>query len=170
MNFLVVIIISITILALGVALVYNFVGETEKLKGQLDASTEAEITNLLESGQRVALPFNSFKLKRGDDKTLGLGIINILEEQKSFLINITHSKSFKGSEDLSNQNADDWFLFNEIVSVNKEETKRETILLTVPNNAESGTHIFNVIVCEASTQGKCLQDYGKLKKIYITVP
>jgi len=161
MNVLVIIIISLVILGGGVTLIYNFISMAEKQKQILDRKTEMELERLLtNSGKQIVLSLNSFSLHPGDDRTVGIGILNIKEEGY-FNIEIS---SVKFVEDNVEVNIDDWFLYNtESFTLEENEMHKEAIMINIPNNAQKGRYIINFLV------NKDNEKYGNTQKFTLTV-
>ena len=155
-NFLVTIIIGIVLLVLGILILRQFIGGAEEIKEDLDARTEAQLSNLLSAGQQVAVPFNSQTIRRGDGYLFGLGILNILDPTPPAT---TISFEIKASFSIADaalppdvEHPDEWLRYNrESFDLRKSEQHSEPVLIQVPKNAQSGTYIFNVEVKNLET-------------------
>jgi len=169
MSVIVTIIIGIVLLGMGILLLNKFIGGAQEIKAELDAETDKQLSVLLESGQKLAVPFNSFDLKRGDSKVFGVGILNIHEGQK-FRLEIVSSGAYaKNNTQLLGANVTEWTRYDKSeVSILSKEQFKTAILFTVPKDAPSGTYIFNV---EAwNVDGLYSGSRYDLKKVYVNVP
>ncbi len=161
MNFLVVIIISLAILAGGISLLYKFIASGKNIIIGIDDQTRIQIEQLLDDGSVVALPYAAKTLKRGEDFVFGLGVLNIRDGGKlTFSVEVEQDKESKQ--------------LNEIVplfdstpfDLEKNQQHTQGILISVPKDAPSGTYIFDV---EVFPEGED-DSYGGVKKITVTVP
>ncbi|MBU1622891.1 MAG: hypothetical protein KJ597_04940 [Nanoarchaeota archaeon] len=167
MNVLVIFILSIVILAGGITLLYKFIGGAEEQQEILDQRTQQELERLLiDQGKRVALPFQTATLSRGDSHLFGIGILNIAESA-DFQVTIELAKAIDDTEtemeadpDIVNQ----WMLFNdESFQIEQNQHVKELISVKVPTTAPNGQYIFNVRVMSDNKQ------YGNTQKMYVTI-
>ena len=167
---LVTIIIGIVLLVSGIVLLNKFISGSLDIKNQLDERTEQQLSDLMESGESVAIPFNTATIKRGDSKVVGLGIVNLEESTAAFSVSIVLSKAYdKNDAEMTPTNFDinKWVLYDGDKTLASKEQARMAILFMVPNNGESGTYVFDVQV-NAHDQP---QPYGGgIKKVNIIVP
>ena len=167
-NMLVVIILSLIILAGGIALLYKFLGNAQELKATLDARTEEEIQNLLlQEGKQVALPQNKAMIKRGEQKTFGLGVLNS-GAPETFMVFVNPSSpnyiSLDGIEE-ENLAVSSWVLYdNSPIQLDEQGSYSVAILVVVPADAVSGTYLFDVVVQRSNGQR-----YGPIQKIQVDV-
>jgi len=174
-NTLVVIIISLVILAGGISLLYKFIGGADDLKSQLDEQTKAELERLLvNQGKQVALPLHVADVYSGEQHVFGLGILNIGGEDigNQFSIMVGLSKATDGQNNeitLSvKDDAEQWYLFEkETMIIEEGEHRKESIHVSVPNDALKGQYIFNVKVLH--TPGDEDAQYGNTQKFYVNV-
>ncbi len=168
MSAIVTIIIAIVLVGMGVLLLNKFIGGAQDIKAELDERTDQQLSILLESGQRIAVPFNSFTLRRGDSQVVGVGILNIDEDtpSKDFEILVAVSDAFyKNNSQIQGVNGSAWVKYDASpVTINSREQYKTALLFTVPKDSPSGTYIFNVDV--RIFNGPSLG----LKKVYFTVP
>ncbi|HLC80668.1 hypothetical protein J4207_04230 [Candidatus Woesearchaeota archaeon] len=158
MNFLVVIIISLVILAGGVSLLYKFIKVGKDSIVLIDDQTRVQLEQLLDDGSLVALPYVAKTIKRGNDFVFGLGVLNIKAGGK--LTFTTIIKQSKGAGELP-------VLYDSIpFALEKNQKHTQGILISVPKNAPSGTYIFDVKVLIEGED----DPYGGVKKITVTVP
>ena len=164
-NTLVIIIISIVILSGGVGLLYKFVGGSEEIKEQLDARTSAELERLLvNQGQRVALPLHKAVVPRGESHVFGLGIMNI-GEGEVFRVEITTATKVDLEGNDLQVEVIDWVLYdNGEKNILEGESRKETIMVSVPEGAPLGIYSFNARVY--SEDG---ERYGQTQKFHVTV-
>jgi len=158
MNFLVVIIISLVILAGGVSLLYKFIKVSTDSIVLIDDQTRVQLEQLLDDGSLVSLLPVAKTIKRGDDVVFGLGVLNIKDGGK--LTFTTSVEKNDGPGELS-------VLYDSTSFVlEKNQKHTQGISIAVPKDAQSGTYIFDVKVL-IDGEG---DSYGGVKKITITVP
>lgn len=150
MNLLVVIIISLVILAGGVAFLYKLIAGAEQVKTDLDSRTRKELERLLvEQGKQVALPFRQATIDRGENHVFGLGLLNIGEEQE-FRIQVTLSSAVNGQNEklgVATEDVQNWLLYyQEPFTLAENEHRSEGILVEIPRTAATGQYIFSVEV------------------------
>ncbi len=168
MNMLVVIILSLVILAGGVAFLYKLIAGAEQIKTDLDSRTQAELERLLvEQGQQVALPFRQATINRGEHHVFGLGIFNIGEGQE-FHIKVTLSSAVNEQNEeigVTAEEVQDWLLYDaKQFTMAENEHHSKGILINVPKTAASGQYIFGVEVL-TEDEGK----YGNAQLIVVKV-
>lgn len=177
-NFIVIIIIAVVLLALGIALLNQFIGGAREIKAELDTRTETQLTELLTGGDQIALPFNRQTVRRGDAHIFGLGILNIEEDDLSwFRVNISFSRAVEkdGITEIPASevpSADEWFRYDqEPFEIGFNEQRKEVIRLEVPTGVQSGTYVFNVRIFGAVSSDMAGEEqYDVTKKIYVNVP
>lgn len=164
---LVVVIISLVVLAGGVALLYKFIGGAEQTKALLDEKTNAELERLLvDEGKEVALPKNVATVERGDTHVFGIGILNVGAED-SFKIIVELSTAIDKSENEFEPGEEviQWLLYNsEPVKLAEGEHDKLSILVKVPKEALVGQYIFNVKVTDSEPK-----QYGNTQKFTVNV-
>ena len=150
-NTLVVVIISLVILAGGITLLYKFIAGAEEIKADLDARTTEKLERLLvQQGKKVALPLHVADVERGKTHVFGLGILNALEAQQGFFIEIQLRKYVNelGQEvSVAPAAIEQWVLYNTgeiLIEVN--DNHKESILVSVPRDAAKGQYIFTALV------------------------
>ena len=167
-NFLVVVILSLVILSSGIYLIRNFFRTTEEIKAQIDEQTEAQIENLLNQGELVAVPLNRRTIPIENYGLFGVGILNIDSSPKTFQLSVSFNAAYdKTNNQITNINGNDWLLYDsDPFTLQPNEDKKMAVLVDVPETQE-GIYIFNVKVIDADTN----QPYGDItKKIYVEVP
>ncbi len=169
-NFIIIIIISLVVLGMGVYLVNRFVSEAKYIKEELDIETEKQIMSLLSSGDRVAFPINKKTIAKGHGEVFGLGIFNVLGEEKIFKVELAQGIFIEKGEAVSSP----WpssgpvpvFIASRTSSVDNNEQAVLSIPVKVPVGTTSGTYVIDVSV-KYDTDNK---EYGTKQKIYIIVP
>jgi len=168
-NFLVIVIIAIVMLALGLKLITDFFGKATEIHAIIDEGTKAEINEMLSRGEQVAVPFNLKQISKGEQDTFGIGILNTAKTDLDFQIMIDFDKAF-GTDDsqLNVQDAENWLLYDdEVFNLEPSENKQIPVLVQVPKNAKPGTYIFNVFVFQKTSQNDL--PYGSTNKIRVIV-
>lgn len=167
-NMLIVIIISLVILAGGITLLYKFLGGAVDFKLNLDAQTENELQRMLvQDGKIVALPVNKAIIPRGEQKTFGLGVMNIgKKETFTVFVNPSSPGYFPPSgPSQDNPPTNSWVLYDDSAfSLEQQQQHTQPILISVPNDAENGIYLFDVSVRKGDGQA-----YGGVQKIQIEV-
>lgn len=169
-SFIVVIIMGIVLLALGIILLQQFIGAGIDIKADLDERTERQLSELLEGGDQIALPFNRQTLSRGDANIFGLGILNIqFDPSAQFEVEVIFSNAVKKDGVTQIQNVPpvtEWARYDRgPFEIGFNQQRKEPIRMEVPTGVEGGTYVFNVKVYQVGGS-----QYDITKKIYITVP
>lgn len=160
-NFLVTIIIAITIFMFGMKFIYNLAGEATEIEGLTTEQLDMRIGELLcESTERVCIGIDKKKILRGKFAVFGVKILNI-QEGSNFEINInpaipagyTRNNDPIPTSGIKMKYRDSFF-----IKRNGEEDVG--IGVEVPKDTPAGTYIFNVIVLP----------YNSLHKLYVEVP
>ena len=172
-NFIVIIIISLVVLGMGVYLVNRFVSEASDIKEELDIETEKQIMDLLSSGDRVAFPINKKTIAKGHGEVFGLGIFNILGEEKTFTVDLEQGIFIeKGATE-----SDDTWPSSEpvpvpvpvfIASRSKEIKNNEQVVLSIPVNVPKGTPSGTYVI-DVNVKYDTDKEYGTTQKIYVIV-
>lgn len=160
---IVIIIIGVVLLGFGIWFLNKFIGGIGDIKAELDERTDQQLSLLLESGERVAIPFNSFEVRRGESEVVGIGFFNI-EDGQRFFIDVQLSNAFdKEDNNIIGFSAADWVRYDSgEIYLEQNEQHKTALLFTAPKNATSGTYIFDIDVrTDAGSYG--------LKKVYFTV-
>jgi hypothetical protein len=182
-KFLVTIILAMTMLAAGILILRQFIDVTTDTQAQIDQRTQQRLSELLNAGEQIAIPFSRQSIRRGESYVFGVGILNI-EEANTFRVNVDLSSAYhKDNTPFTNQEIINhqlrataqkpplWFLYDNLdQSLSKNQRKIINVLVSVPKNAPSGEYIYNVIVVRPSPPGGALAQYDKTRKIHITVP
>ncbi|MFC1800887.1 hypothetical protein ACFLZB_00270 [Nanoarchaeota archaeon] len=166
-SFIVVIVLAVVLLILGIVLLNTFIGGAGDIKKDLDEQTDRQLTELLEGGKQIVLPFNRQTISRGDSHIFGIGILNI-GNSGTFSMKVTNSTAVQKDGVTPIQDyeidADDWFRYDkETFLIDENEQRKDAILAEVPKNAPAGTYVFNVYVSKDGSQ------YDVVKKLYITI-
>lgn len=165
-NFVVTIVIALAVLGLGIVLLRNFVGGTIDLQETLDAETDSQLENLLDSGTPVAVPLNRAEVRRGDNHIFGIGVRNT-EVFSSFLIDISLSAAVgANNEDYSGEvDLGEWIRYDSSpFSLQPNEKHKISLRVNPPNDALKGTYVFSIRVQRDGTS------YGSIQKVWVTIP
>lgn len=169
---LVVVVISIVMLGMGIALLYQFLEGAGDTKDQLDQRTEQELQRLLiDQGQRVALPLKTAVLYGGESTTIGLGILNINTLTTDFYIGIEKLRAVDADgQDITDRvDTGAWFLFTEEkIALKAEQHHIEPLLLEVPTDAPKGQYIFAVRIFTSPSHDSQTQ-YGNTQQLVVSV-
>ena len=188
---MVILILTIIIFIGSLYFIRQFYVQTEEFRTTIDENTQAQLEALIRDGSIVAIPINKAKLNRGSGATFGLGIQNILKEQRDFKIKVQFSKAFTLDEVLIDQ-ADgsyineNWILYSTApVTIQNNEFKSVPIAIVVGESTdysqtrtEDGIYSFNVCVWDTSVVsdiGECAPGVqntypnNKVFKIFVEV-
>ncbi|MBS3127040.1 hypothetical protein J4228_02650 [Candidatus Woesearchaeota archaeon] len=177
-NMLVMIIISLVVLGLGIAFLYQLLGEATIGQQDLDQRLQEELERLLiDEGQRVAMPLFTADVQRGERHIFGLGILNIGGAGKSFVVKIELDSVFDAQKKeitLENKDtlADMWLLYpQDIISLQEGGHKIESILVNVPKTAVPGQYIFKarVFALENLDESGEPEQYGTTQTFVVNV-
>ena len=182
-NFLVMTILAIAVFSMGIVFVNKiFRGATQQTT-DFDAQTKAELARLLESGERVALPFYRATVRGGETKAFGVGILNEAGAEKTFKLDVLFSKAFEPDNDrMCDSNGDgcedtkdstvppDWLTYNtQEHPLKNHEQGSYAIAIHVPKGAQRGTYIYDVNVLYNEDGSDVDDDYDSVQKIWVTV-
>ena len=172
MNFIVILIISIIIFGFGVRFIYTLSSKATELQGLTLGELDDRIGNLIcEGSDRVCVGQDKKTIQRGKFDVFGLKIINILDNEKEFSIEIKPTSSlFLGFQKDKSQIPPDKPLTVipqlRPATIEKNEERNFGIGVQVPSDAVAGTYIFNINV----TIGLTGAEYVKVQKLYVDVP
>ncbi len=172
-NFIVIFILAIVVFAFGIRMSYSLFNKGIETKATLDRQTSLEIEKLLDTGEKVVIPFDEQEIRKGKLGVFGVGIRNVLDEggeKDTFQVTVKFSGAFDkegkkaliniGPTPLSNPAQESSLT----VLVRKNEIQKVPISFSVPSNAVSGRYVFNVMVFQNSEQ------YGFTKQVTLVVP
>lgn len=186
-SFLVMLIISIVIFGGAIYMIKQFFTSTQKIQAEISTEIQQEIERrLIESGEQVSIPLNKITLQQGESRYLGLGILNMLGQEKEFGINIDFDRAYtKFNELIPLADAgyiDNNWIFSDIPPVLIKNNDYEIVPITVLADAKMsedsytlpGIYVFNVCVFKGPAQtcqkgATNLYPEGKINKIYVEV-
>ena len=153
-NFIVTLIITIVVFALGIVFVQKIFKVADDAVEPLDEQTEMQLDNALARGEIVALPSNYKEIKRGSKEVLGfgLGISNQLQTAKDFevLVKLSTAVDEYGNvfSDLD-MDAGSWGTFAKphTYSIENNGIKKIPLSFKLPRGTDKGTYVFNLYVC-----------------------
>ena len=167
LNFLVIIIISITIFGFGIYFISNLAQQAEDLRKLTLSQIDEQISGLACKGSdRICIIAEKKKIQRGNVGIFGIKILNILES-KDFQI-IARASSPLGYKKDNSPITSPALIINppqgRMESIQKNEDKTIGIGVQVPENAPiGGTYIIDV---EIRNGGNL---YVPLQKLYVEV-
>ncbi|GEM_PF-976002 len=197
LNFIVILIISITIFGFGVKFIYDLSQKATELQNMEVADLDSRISNLVcEGSDRVCVGIDKKEIRRGKFAVFGLKIINVIEPdplcltggQQKFNIEVKNpdqgtSQEFfgfkKDNQKIDPSNTPSGFRGLQVlprqrdVKINKNEEKNLGIGVQVPDNAPSGTYILNIYIKTKQKEivSACPEkDYSVVQKLYVEVP
>lgn len=171
LNFFITILLSLVVLTASITILYRFISESERTQQDLDERTKEQLSALLDQGNQIVIPFSRQTISKGEEHVFGIGILNIFD-QKEFKLTIELSSAeSKEGVDISREiDIKQWASYIDTpFTLDKNQRHTVRVLIGVPDEAKSGTYIFNAKVTEgpASAAPKL---YDTIKKIVITVP
>ena len=164
MNFLIVLIISIVIFAMGIYLTHRFFAASEAKVLVMDDQMQQEIEAIMDQGEKVGIPFDRKTIGNKETGTFGVGILNYIDAlPRVFDVYVTFNKAYDGNtflcdttSEVSCGNPSSWIFSSQpIVSgkvltktLQKYEKYNFKIGFNV-KNARKGTYIFDLnVVCQ----------------------
>ncbi len=169
-NFIVTIILAVTLLGLGILILRQLVGGAEDIKLELDQQTEQQLAALLEQGQQIAVPFSTQTINRGTSHLFGAGVLNsggegLFEVSVELAKGVRNDDTEMSPQQLAQLRQLAWLRYERnAFPLGHGERRSVPVLVSVPKNAPPGTYIFNVRVLSNG------QPYDTVKKIYVVVP
>lgn len=169
-SMIVMIMISLAILAGGIILLKNFISGAEEIKANLDQKTDERLNDLLvDQGKKVALPFHTATIARGESHTFGIGILNVGGVGNNFKLSVEFVKLIAddGSDKTSKTvNTVSWARYDkESLTIEEGEHLKKTIFVLVPKDALSGQYVFTARVFLPDGE-----PYGNKQDFFVTVP
>ncbi len=166
LNFLVIIIISITIFGFGIYFISNLAREAEDLRGLTLSQIDEQIRDLAcEGSDRVCMATEKIKMQKGKFGIFGIKILNILDSE-SFQVVVNPSSPLGYKRDNSPITSPALIINpkSRTTDIKKNEDKTIGIGVQVPKDAPvGGTYIIDV---EIRNNGNL---YVPLQKIYVEV-
>lgn len=156
-NFFVILIISIAILSFGIYFIGKIFVEVDKYKLILDSQTEKQLEDLMDTGQKVVIPFNEKEIKKKDMAVFGLGILNVMNGNIEFNVVIEASMASLETGIVINcpdtlcNTYDTWIKSAETnpftPTIGKNEKKKYLFgILPEGPNAVKGTYVYDVTI------------------------
>lgn len=153
-NLLVILIISIVLFGFGMIFVKKIFNLTTEKHDEITEITKNQIESMLDSGEKIAMPETTLKLRKGDSGVFGIGVLNTDTDPnpiyKNFYIKIAPGNAYKadGTQTSNSITPNDIVIRKGnpyVIEVNKKEVY--SVIVKVPTGATPGTHILNVYVC-----------------------
>ncbi|MAF99362.1 MAG: hypothetical protein CMH61_02010 [Nanoarchaeota archaeon] len=161
-NMIVVIIISLSIMALGFVLLNKFISNADEITVLLDQRTKDQLNNLLfNEGQQIALSRSTVKIKQ-DNEIMGIGILNIGnpgDPPANFTVNIgqpTGLQDESGARIIYDSSG---------FTLADQESKIIDVMVTA-DGADKGTYSSDITVYKAGSE---YPDAGASYKLFIVV-
>ena len=180
LNFLVILIISIIIFGFGVRFIYKLYSSATDLQELSMSQLDKKIGDIVcEGSDRVCIGIDKKTIKRTKFDVFGIKIINILDDEKNFIVKVSTPKDgtvvFLGyTRDNKKIPITSEFPGLKVnpqqrpVKIEKNEVRAVGIQITVPAKAISGTYIFNVDITYKDLTAD--EKYGSTQKLYVDVP
>lgn len=102
-NMIVVMIIGLAMLGVGISIFYKTYNQTVDIKEDVDAQTQRQLNDLLDTGEAIVVPFNSREVERGNYVDFDIGISNELGDTRLFYLYIRFD-SYVGRGDYDFEN------------------------------------------------------------------
>jgi len=182
-NFLVVVIISIVVLGLGIRLLYTLYGGAVEIRDVSLEDIDKQIGALVcEGTESACIGKDTQTIKRGDLGIFGLKVLNLVGSNMDFEITATKGKFIEKDGTEGTFSSDIECLptcgNSRTETIHNHEEKDIAIGIKPGKNADSGTYIFDVVVCyddnnagTSDATGKCTpNDLYYFSKIYAKVP
>lgn len=176
-NFVVILILTLIIFGSSIMIAYKILNSTNKLKDQVDATTQARLESLLINGNdEVVIPFNKKDdLNKGDSAVFGVGIVNMLGTNTEFQIKTTLYSAFDSTGNPVPDTGAWTYSYSgsnpESVGFINNNDHKIINLVFIPKTVTPGnTYVFNVEVfynCDSTCKPYPARD--RIKKIRITI-
>jgi len=174
---IVMLILSVLIFSLSLYFLFNWFGQAEVLKGEIDKQTREQIISALKTGnQKVAIPVAIQEVKRGNPVTFGIGVRNVVAA-KQFSISLAFSGAYDQNGNMIPAEpiwmTQKWLgNFRTIEGFTLQKNQQEVMPAVIKadtNMAESATtrkgdYIFNVCVWDSPVPQNC--DRTQLDNVY----
>lgn len=178
LNFLVILILSLVVFLGGLALVNMMMGFANQQASGLDDESKRKIESILNEGEQVAIPFYKKEVRMGKYVNYGVGIYNVLGEEKVFWVTVKCSEviaqngtRMPTSEYNPAYIDDNWHTFGNATPYRIENNEQKIATISVRPTSEDGiggskpgTYIFDVNV----TAGNGYYD-GNVHKLIMKV-
>jgi hypothetical protein len=175
-NTLVMMILGIVMFGMGLMFFTNMFQGAEKIKLNIDSRTETQIQNLLlSSGDKVAIPFDSYEILPGESATYGLGVFNILSTEGSkdnFIFTVKcNGNAFVPGDPCPSQ---ELFYIDEPMEVEKNKQKVILIGVKAKKGVEKKTYVYDVYVCKEEAESCDMSvppelRYGPTQQFYVKI-
>lgn len=163
-NFIVILIISLTIFFFGARFIYKIGAESVNLETMTTEELDQKIGQLLcDNQERVCIGFDKIKVKRGKLGYFGIKILNVLDQRETFTLEISRPSPSGYTKSGNSIDSDDFkWMPNDprAFEIERNEEKDIAIGVETPRNAQSGTYIFNLEITP----------YNEIYKLYVEVP
>ena len=161
LNFLVTLIIVLTIFTFGVKFISDLTKEATELESLTTEQLDKRIENLVCDTDKVCIGINRKTIQKGEFDVFGIRIINILETQEFGIISKV-TKIIKNNEEIIDPNNLNKINLKHRTSFVIEKNDEENIGMgvEVAKDALSGTYIIDVEIPQ----------YDEVYKIYVEVP
>jgi len=174
---IVMLILTVLIFSMSLYFLFNWFGEAEALKAEIDRQTEDRIQAALRSGnQRVAIPVAIKEVKRGNPITFGIGIRNVVDA-KEFSISLAFASAYtpNGMKIAAEPTwmEEKWlgnFKTIDAFTLKKNELKVVPLLVRADTNVgqsgatQKGDYVFNVCVWDSQAPQPCAKN--RLNDVY----
>ena len=180
-NFVVILIISITVFIFGISFLSKLFTGAEKISEDYYQKFDKQVEDLMCSGlERVCIPKDRVVVDRNNVAVFGVGILNVLGSTKNFRILVSHDSAYtKGGTPITCSNCDDWPIYttNSLEIKNNEQENHAIVMAT--SSTLSGIYIFDLVVCYDDGVGgydsECNlpyfpDNYDTIHKLYVEVP
>ena len=171
-NFFVILIISLVVFGSGISLFWKIYQSGEEELGKVSRTVEQRIIRQLHGGEKVSVVPRTVELERDDQYIVGIGIKNLLADEKVFKIFSQRGLFVKdelicsftpdvGEEDCTAEhNIPPLILLGGNSEIRIEPNKQEitNIMIKADKKARSGEYVINICVCFE----KCI-DYDSCK-------
>ena len=165
-NFVVIIILSITVFISGLYYLNKIFKGAEKTTDAYYQQFDKQMQDVMCSSlERVCIPKDRAVIGKTNGAVFGVGILNVLGSAKDFTISVGFDKGYQNDGTVINScsGCDIQHVQGDFTIKNNEQENR-AILINIPGG-QSGTYIFNVnIKYDGSTP------YDSVHKLYVEVP
>ena len=149
-NFLITIIISLVIFGFGIKFGYDLIKQGDNMVSGMKQADENRLKGMLDPSSKVAMFEGMIKLKKGEAKIVGVGVLNLLDTNKQFSLVVTEVNYYPNEVDPAQGFPPSPTVTHTMLIDNAnlqvQEKKVFSFSVKAENGASKGTYVFNVKV------------------------
>ena len=167
-NFVVMLILAIVVFGFGIKLTYDLFNLGSTTNEMLTKDMEAQLENMMNAGQRVAISYNLKQAYPGDSVLFGLGILNVGSADSGFKVAVDQGTAVDINEKKIWSRPELSYFHSYDRTIQLNQNTKIPVTVKVPRGTPRGTYSFKVAVQKCSSVLSCA-DYGQAQMIYVKV-